>query len=55
MITMLRHVTQYGEPAQIARARMLIEELAARPQDAALQEAARALVDAYLNDPHLVR
>ncbi|HAN71657.1 MAG TPA: hypothetical protein DCQ36_08730 [Actinobacteria bacterium] len=51
----LSEVVECGDPAQQAQARLLLEALAARPDDAAALEAAALLVDAYLNDPYLTR
>jgi hypothetical protein len=55
MITMLRQVVEHGGPAQAARAQLLIQELAGHPDDGELLDSARALIDAFLNDPYLVR
>jgi hypothetical protein len=55
MITMLRQVVEHGGPAQAARAQLLIGELARHPDDEHLRDSARALIDAFLNDPYLVR
>jgi mannose/cellobiose epimerase-like protein (N-acyl-D-glucosamine 2-epimerase family) len=51
----LTEVAERGQPAHAAEAARLIERLAADPDDAQARAAAAALVDAYLNDPYLIR
>ena len=52
---MLQQVAAHGGPAQAARARLLIDDLQAHPDDPESQQAARALIEAFLHDPYLVR
>lgn len=52
---LLREVAERGDPAQRLHAHLLIETLAALPDDVAGDRAATLLVDAYLNDPYLTR
>lgn len=52
---MLRHIVEHGAPAQAARAREMLAELARAPDSAELLRSARALVDAFLHDPYLTR
>ena len=51
----LREVVTRGQPAHAAEARRLLDLLESDPADPATVDAARALVDAYLNDPYLTR
>ena len=55
MFSMLRQVAEHGAPAQAARARELLAELARAPDSAEVLTSARALVDAFLHDPYLTR
>jgi len=48
-------VARAGAPAQRAQAQKLLEQLADNPGDDQARAAARELVDAYFNDPHLER
>ena len=51
----LREIVERGAPAQAAEADRLLGRLRADPNDAAAAATGRALVEAYLNDPDLVR
>lgn len=51
----LAQVAERGAPAQRAEAQRLAAILGEAPDDVEALEAARHLVDAYLNDPYLER
>lgn len=51
----LAEVIARGAPAQQLEAQRLRESLAQGPANLEAREAARALIDAYLHDPHLER
>jgi undecaprenyl pyrophosphate synthase len=51
----LREIVDRGGRAQSAEAARLLARLESHPDDAEAVALARALVDAYLNDPDLVR
>lgn len=51
----LREIVARGGPAQSAEAELLMRLLAADPTDPHATAAAQDLIDAYLNDPDLVR
>jgi hypothetical protein len=55
MITGLDDVAGRGGPAQQAAARLIIAAIEAQGETPELVDAAEALVDGYLNDPHLTR
>ncbi len=55
MRALLQHVIDHGAPAQVARARDLLRQLAEHPESMELRTTARALFDAFLHDPHLSR
>ena len=50
----LREVQRDGAVAQAERARELLVQITANPNDPQLEVEAFALYDAYLNDPYLI-
>jgi hypothetical protein len=55
MLSLLQQIVEHGAPAQAVRARELLAELARAPDSDEALRSARALVDAFLHDPHLTR
>lgn len=55
MEALLQQIAQRGAAAYAVRARELLRELTAAPEAVEIRSAAEALIDAFLNDPYLVR
>jgi hypothetical protein len=51
----LEDVAAHGAPAQVVQARQLLARVASEGASPHLEEDARRLIDAYLNDPYLTR